>query len=71
MALAVTYNTSAKIPSFQLTLNPSLSGDLMEGLLGNRDSDPSNDLISQNGDILDINITSEQEIFDFGNTCKF
>ena len=70
MALAVTYNSSTKIPSFQLTLDPGLTGSLMEGLLGNRDGDASNDLIAEDGDILDIDTASEQEIFDFGNTCE-
>ena len=70
MALAVTYNSSTKIPSFQLTLDPHLNGSVMVGLLGNRDGNKDNDLIRPNGTALVLNAT-EQEIFEFGNTCEF
>ena len=42
ITLAVTYNASAMIPSFQLTLDPSLTTNTstMQGLLGSKDGNP-------------------------------
>lgn len=69
ITLAVTYNVTAMIPSFQLTLDPSLTSTMV-GLLGSRDGDPSNDLTDKNGAVLDMATATDSEIFDFGNTCK-
>ena len=72
ITLAVTYNSSARIPNFQLTLDPMItSNGTMEGLLGSKDDNPNNDLIGQNEtNQLDIDDYTDQEIFDFGNTCE-
>ena len=69
VSLAVTYNSSVQIPSFQLNLDPNLTGTMM-GLLGSRDGDPSNDLIYRNGTQLDMDSVTDGDIFDFGNSCE-
>lgn len=69
ITLAITYNASARIPSFQLTLDPSLT-NTMEGLLGSKDGNRSNDLTTSDGAVLNVTTASDQEIFNYGNTCK-
>ena len=68
LALAVSYNKTVGIPSFQLNL-PKLSGTMV-GLLGNMDDDSTNDLVYQNGTILVIATATDQDIFDFGSNCE-
>ena len=69
LALAVSYNKSDGLPSFQLNLDPKLTGSMV-GLLGNRDGDNTNDLTYRNGSLLNVSTATEQQIFDFGNDCK-
>ena len=72
ITLAVTYNASAMMPSFQLTLHFSLTTttSTMQGLLGSKDGNPSNGLTYRNGTVLNVTAASDREIFDFGNNCK-
>ena len=70
LALAVAFNQSVGIPSFQLTLDPGLTGSMV-GLLGNMDGNPDNDLAYQDGTMVDINTATDQQIFNFGNDCEF
>ena len=65
ISLAVTYNQSIGIPSFQLNLDPGLSGTMV-GLLGNK----AGKLVYRNGDPFNLTAASDQEIFDFGNNCE-
>ena len=66
ISLAVTYNQSVGIPSFQLNLDPGLSGTMM-GLLGNK----AGELVRSDGDPFSLTAASDQEIFEFGNSCEF
>ncbi|CAI8034372.1 Mucin-like protein (Fragment) [Geodia barretti] len=63
ISLAVTYNQSVGIPSFQLNLDPGLSGTMM-GLLGNK----AGELVHSDGDPFSLTAASDQEIFEFGNS---
>ena len=65
ISLAVTYNQSIGIPSFQLNLDPGLSGTMV-GLLGNK----AGKLVYRNGVPFNLTAASDQEIFDFGNNCE-
>ena len=67
-ALAVTYNSTAAVPGFQLTLDSTFDG-MTRGLLGNNDDNSSNDLVTEQGQLLTSDPT-DQEVHDFGNTCE-
>ena len=69
LALAVSYNKSVGIPSFQLNLDPKLTGS-MEGLLGNRDGNSTNDIAYRDGTLLDVSTATDEQIFHFGNDCE-
>ena len=69
LSLAVSYNKSVRIPSFQLNLDPSLSGSMV-GLLGNKDGDKTNDMVYRNGTTINVATATDQQIFEFGSDCR-
>lgn len=42
----------------------------LEGLMGNSNKDPTDDIFARNGSLLS-NITSERAIFPYASTCNY
>ena len=63
--LGVTFNQSVGIPSFQLNINPELSGSMV-GLLGNK----AGNLAYRDDTPLDLAAATDEDIFQFGNDCE-
>ena len=70
IVIEITMTEGTLAHTTQIPSKNKIATVITQGLLGNADNDPTNDLKNKTGETVPLS-ASEEEKFYFGNTCKF